>query len=77
MLPWDERLPSLEGLIDQKLYFVIHAPRQVGKTTSFLHLAQELTEGGKYAALLASCEEGQVAKDRVGAEGKLPGVTVG
>jgi len=57
----------LEGLIDQKLYFVIHAPRQVGKTTSFLHLAQELTEGGKYAALLASCEEGQVAKDRVGA----------
>ena len=39
MLPWEERLPSLEGLIDQKLYFVIHAPRQVGKTTSFLHLA--------------------------------------
>jgi hypothetical protein len=62
MLPWAERIPSVEELIDRELYFVIHAPRQVGKTTSFLHLAQELTAEGKYAALLASCETGQTAR---------------
>jgi hypothetical protein len=65
MLPWEDRLPNMRGLIDQKLYFVVHAPRQVGKTTSFIHLAQELTEEGKYAALLASCETGQTARSDV------------
>jgi hypothetical protein len=55
----------MKGLIGQELYFVIHAPRQVGKTTSFIHLAQMLTEGGRYAALLASCETGQTARSDV------------
>jgi hypothetical protein len=65
MLPWRERLPDMKRLIDQELYFVVHAPRQVGKSTSFIHLAQELTEGGTYAALLASCETGQTARSDV------------
>ena len=43
MLPASTRLPELLRLIDQKMYFVIHAPRQVGKTTMMLQLAQELT----------------------------------
>jgi len=61
MLPPDRRLPELRRLIDQKLYFVVHAPRQTGKTTYFRALAQSLTAEGRYAALLTSCEVGQAA----------------
>ena len=43
MLPATERLPEIKKLIDQRNYFVIHAPRQTGKTTAMLTLAQELT----------------------------------
>ncbi len=43
MLPAERRLPELRGLIDQQLYFVVHAPRQTGKTTYFCSLAQSLT----------------------------------
>ena len=46
MLPPTERLPELIPLIAQRNYFVIHAPRQVGKTTAMLALAQELTASG-------------------------------
>lgn len=61
MLPPERRLPELRGLIDQQLYFVVHAPRQTGKTTFFRSLAQALTAEGRYAALLTSCEAGQAA----------------
>ena len=61
MLPPERRLPELRGLIDQQFYFVVHAPRQTGKTTYFRSLAQSLTSGGRYAALLTSCEVGQAA----------------
>jgi predicted AAA+ superfamily ATPase len=40
------RLPTLERLIAQRSYFVIHAPRQVGKTTAMMALAQQLTTSG-------------------------------
>jgi type II secretory pathway predicted ATPase ExeA len=61
MLPWERRIPDIRKLVDDELYFVIHAPRQVGKTTSFRHLAAALTAEGRYAALHASCETGQAA----------------
>jgi hypothetical protein len=57
-LPVLARLPSVRTLIEQKLYFVLHAPRQVGKTTSLLTLARELTAEGTYAAVLLSMETG-------------------
>ena len=65
MLPPEDRLPDVRDLIDNKLYFVVHAPRQVGKTTAFSHLARALTSEGRYAALLATCETGQTAGDDV------------
>ncbi|XXY75647.1 hypothetical protein WMF11_28890 [Sorangium sp. So ce295] len=34
MLPAEERLPAVRDLVDRKTYFVLHAPRQIGKTTS-------------------------------------------
>ena len=59
MLPPEERLPDLEVLIAQRGYFVVHAPRQTGKTTLFRALASRLTAGGLYTALYVSCEMGQ------------------
>jgi hypothetical protein len=61
MLPPEGRLPELPGLIDQQFYFVVHAPRQTGKTTCFRALAKSLTASGRFAALLTSCEVGQAA----------------
>jgi hypothetical protein len=59
MLPPTVRLPNLEQLIEQENYFVIHAPRQTGKTTAMLALAKQLTATGKYAAVMVSVEVGQ------------------
>jgi hypothetical protein len=57
-LPVMARLPEVRQLIDRGLYFVLHAPRQVGKTTSLLRLAHELTAEGAYVAVLVSMEVG-------------------
>ncbi|BAB72642.1 ATP-binding protein [Anabaena sp. FACHB-709] len=52
------RLPDLSLLIEQESYFVLHAPRQTGKTTAMLALAQQLTDTGLYAAVMVSVEVG-------------------
>jgi hypothetical protein len=57
-LPSIARLPNLERLIEQQNYFVIHAPRQTGKSTAMMALAQQLTEQGKFLAVLVSAEVG-------------------
>ncbi|MGA1357210.1 MAG: ATP-binding protein, partial [Prochlorothrix sp.] len=64
MLPSGVRLPHLKALIAQQLYFVIHAPRQTGKTTAMIALAQELTASGDYTAIMLSLEVGAVFSDR-------------
>ncbi len=58
MLPPEQRLPEVPRLIDQRHYFVLHAPRQAGKTTALTALANKLTEAGTYAAVLLSMEVG-------------------
>jgi hypothetical protein len=58
MLPASERLPELKKLIAQENYFVIHAPRQTGKTTAMINLAKELTESSQYIAVMLSVEVG-------------------
>lgn len=65
MLPPERRLPGVRDLIDQEQYFVLHAPRQTGKTTSVLALAKTLTAQGRYAALVATCETGQAVGGRL------------
>ena len=59
------RLGDMRGLIDDKQYFVVHAPRQSGKTTTLDALAKKLTAEGRYAALKFSCEEGQAFQDDI------------
>jgi len=61
MLPASERLraDNVMRLIEQQSYFVLHAPRQVGKTTAIIQLARELTASGKYTAAKVSMEVGR------------------
>jgi type II secretory pathway predicted ATPase ExeA len=67
MLPSTTRLPNLERFIAQESYFVIHAPRQTGKTTAMLGLAKQLTESGQYTAIMVSAEVGAPFSDNPGA----------
>jgi AAA-like domain len=68
------RLPSLERLIAQRNYFVIHAPRQVGKTTAMLALAKQLLDSGQYTAVMLSVEIGApFSQDIAGAEDAILG----
>ena len=61
MLPPEERIPDARRFIDARLYFVVHAARQTGKTTAFVQLAKNLTAEGRYTALWTTCEAGQAA----------------
>ena len=68
------RLPEVRELIDRQSYFVLHAPRQAGKTTALLTLAAELTAEGRYAAGVVSAEAGAPFGDDPGAaEGAILG----
>lgn len=60
MIPATRRLAdqNVMRLIEQGNYFVLHAPRQVGKTTSMIALAHELTASGKYISAVVSMEVG-------------------
>lgn len=51
--------------VDRQAYFVVHAPRQTGLTTTMKGLAKHLREGGRYAALCFSCEEGRAFPEDV------------
>src|SRR3954468_1841300 len=59
MIPAERRLPEAPGLVEQLGYFVVHAPRQTGKTTALRALAERLTASGSYAAVHFSCEAGE------------------
>ncbi|MCU0661463.1 MAG: ATP-binding protein [Myxococcota bacterium] len=56
MLPPEQRLGEVRDLIAAKAFFVIHAPRQSGKTTFLRNLSRSLTAEGAYAALTVSLE---------------------
>jgi hypothetical protein len=74
MLPPTDRLPDVMRLIEAKKYFIVHAPRQTGKTTALLALAAELTASGRYVASLVSVEVGAPFDDDPGkAEGAILG----
>jgi hypothetical protein len=67
MLPATRRLPTVPTLVDRQSYFVIHGPRQSGKTTAILALARELTATGRYTAAVVSMEVGAPFKADPGA----------
>ncbi|MCW5201424.1 hypothetical protein VU12_00605 [Desulfobulbus sp. US4] len=52
-------------LIQQKKYFVLHAPRQTGKTSLLLALMEHLNSGDEYICLYANIETAQTARNNV------------
>jgi type II secretory pathway predicted ATPase ExeA len=66
MLPPLARLPEVPRLIAQQSYFVLHAPRQTGKTTAMQALAQELTASGQWTAVVLSVEVGSAFNQEPG-----------
>lgn len=60
-------LDQVLGLIAQKKYFVLHAPRQVGKTTYLLALMEYLNQTGLYHSLYVNIELAQSAREDVDA----------
>ncbi|MGP3918211.1 AAA family ATPase [Nonomuraea sp. 10N515B] len=67
MLPPTPRLPEARALIEMDRYFVLHAPRQTGKTTILDALASELTAEDDIAALSFSCERAKIFSDDIAA----------
>ncbi len=57
---------AIVDLIDQQRFFVLHAPRQTGKTTCLLALRDYLNAGNDYCALYANIEGAQAANYDVG-----------
>ncbi|MYD78633.1 MAG: AAA family ATPase [Gammaproteobacteria bacterium] len=53
------------GLIGQKRYFVLHAPRQTGKTSALVALRDELNTSGQYRAVYVNVEPAQAAREDV------------
>ena len=63
MLPALDRLPGIRELVADGNYFVIHAPRQTGKTTALQALVQEINEKGDMFAIYCTLETLQGASD--------------
>jgi len=61
-----EPLPRLSGvleLIDSEHYFVLHAPRQTGKTTYLYALMRQLNQDGQYTALTVNIKPAISGRD--------------
>lgn len=58
-------LEELEMLIYQRKYFVLHAPRQTGKTSCLLALRDYLNARGEFYAVYANVEVGQASRNNV------------
>ncbi|MEM7495343.1 MAG: AAA-like domain-containing protein [Myxococcota bacterium] len=56
---WD--LSGILSLIDQRKYFLVHAPRQTGKTTCLQTLADYLNQQGHHACVYFSVERARTA----------------
>src|SRR5262245_8003843 len=54
---------NVESLIDAKKFFVLHAPRQSGKTTLLQAIVDRLNLEGRYLALRFSVQAAQAARD--------------
>ena len=59
---WD--LNEILRLIEQKKYFLLHAPRQTGKTTCLLALMAYLNREGRYRAVYVNVEGAQTTRVR-------------
>ncbi|MBB1078180.1 AAA family ATPase, partial [Rhodoferax sp. 4810] len=63
-------LNEIIELIHQQKYFLLHAPRQTGKTSCLLALMEYLNNDGRYRALYANIESAQAARENL-----IPAIT--
>jgi len=66
-----ERLKKIQKLIDNERYFILHAPRQTGKTSSMTQIAKHLNSEGKYIAVYINVESAQAVRDDVEATNRI------
>ncbi len=67
-MDWDE----IKRLIDDERYFIFHAPRQTGKTSTLLAIMAALNQTGEYRAVYANIEAVQAARGN--AERGIPAI---
>ena len=60
-------LDEILQLIEWNKYFVLHAPRQTGKTSVLKALAERLNADGKYRCLYVNVEPAQAVRDDIAA----------
>ena len=60
---WD--MDEVMRLIEQKKYFLLHAPRQTGKTSCLLALMEYLNRDGHYQTVYANLEGAQAWRERL------------
>ena len=65
MVPTTPHFESINKLIDDKRYFILHAPRQTGKTTLMLQLMERLNQEEKYIALYVNVEAAQAWRNKI------------
>jgi hypothetical protein len=58
-------LEEIETLIEDERYFILHAPRQTGKTTCLLALMEHLNQKGDYRTVYANVEPAQALRGDV------------
>ncbi len=54
---------EVQHLIDSEKYFILHAPRQTGKTSTLLAIMKGLDQEEKYSTLYVNIEAAQAARD--------------
>ena len=57
-------LSELQDLIDQQRYFVLHAPRQTGKTTALYALMHHFNAGTQYRCVYVNVEPAQALREQ-------------
>ncbi len=65
MIDGSDRFDDLQTLIDNERYFVLHAPRQTGKTTAMLQVMDELNSKEEYICLYINVEVGQAWRGNI------------
>lgn len=65
MIDKAKRFGGIRSLIEQERYFILHAPRQTGKTTAMLQWMDELNEESEYIALYVNVEAGQAWRNNI------------
>jgi hypothetical protein len=66
LLPKDRvNWPELASLIGARKYFILHAPRQTGKTSLLINLMHFINGQGQYRALYVNIEAAQAARNDV------------